>query len=465
MIRSTTYTPHSYIDYAVDGGSVTTVQTVFSFPKNFLSLQHLEVWQLPYGGVWTQVTAFTPSGSSGSGTITLGGGAAARGVGDIIRIKRVTPDTQAGLLVDFVPGPLSSVDMDTAARQNLFIAQEIRDELHMTLWRETTTEADFSAEGRRITNLKAPSNATDAVRYQDIATIVSAGGALPGVTSGQVGSVLMVLDGGGGSGIWSAVEPNSARALMSIGTAALRNIGTGVADIPTISQADARYPQLANSLSELVATAATARANLGLGTAATLNVGTGASQVVQLNGSAQYPANDGRLIDLSNHPLVGNIGKFMALAVVDVGAYATTITGTSYTTIAVNSITNSQMNSDNDVTINFGAGQILLNNGAGNFWVTICLQLSNESTTQDATVSWRFRRAVTGTPVVLYTSPTSVIYRRVGSYQYSHLTVCRELLVATSGNDVCDVQIALNAPNSSGDVRVVEGHVFIRRIG
>lgn len=56
-----------------------------------------------------------------------------------------------------------------------------------------------------------------------------------------------------------------------------------------------------------VASTATARANLGLGTAALHDVGTSAGQVVQLNGSAQYPAGDGSLISNIGAPTTSKL--------------------------------------------------------------------------------------------------------------------------------------------------------------
>jgi len=70
----------------------------------------------------------------------------------------------------------------------------------------------------------------------------------------------------GGTGATTAAD---ARTNLGLGSAAVVNTGTGSSNVPLVSQADARYLQLANNLSDL-ASAATARTNLGLGALATL---------------------------------------------------------------------------------------------------------------------------------------------------------------------------------------------------
>jgi hypothetical protein len=80
------------------------------------------------------------------------------------------------------------------------------------------------------------------------------------------------------SGSVKATDPSLIRTDLGLGTAALVNTGTGASDVPTITQADARYLEIASNLSDL-ASASTARTNLGLGTAALVNTGTGASDL------------------------------------------------------------------------------------------------------------------------------------------------------------------------------------------
>ncbi len=79
-------------------------------------------------------------------------------------------------------------------------------------------------------------------------------------------------------------------------------------NLPVVSGADNDSGLFVNAGAWAIRTPVQARAHLGLGTAAVLDVGTGASQLVQLDGSARYPANNGVNIDLAQHPL------FLALA-------------------------------------------------------------------------------------------------------------------------------------------------------
>lgn len=81
-----------------------------------------------------------------------------------------------------------------------------------------------------------------------------------------------VADGGTG-----ATTASGARTNLGLGTAAVVNTGTGSGDVPTTSQADGRYAQRSNNLSDLNSVS-TARTNLGLGSLATLNT-IGAAQV------------------------------------------------------------------------------------------------------------------------------------------------------------------------------------------
>ena len=86
----------------------------------------------------------------------------------------------------------------------------------------------------------------------------------PDVWSKVLTGTLAIADGGTG-----ATTASAARTALGLGSAAVLNNGTASGELPTVSQADARYTQRANNLSDLNS-AATARTNLGLGALATL---------------------------------------------------------------------------------------------------------------------------------------------------------------------------------------------------
>lgn len=87
-----------------------------------------------------------------------------------------------------------------------------------------------------------------------------------------------------GAALAGAADAAAQRVALGLGTAAQANTGTGAANVPTITQADARYQPLDSELTALaaltttaygralleLADAATARGNLGLGALATL---------------------------------------------------------------------------------------------------------------------------------------------------------------------------------------------------
>lgn len=172
--------------------------------------------------------------------------------GDRIFIDRVTPRLGSQRLVDFTNGStLTAFDLDTSALQLLYIVQEAFDDTDNALKLTTDGTDVWDGKNKEITNLGEPLAPHSAIRQMDLAAAIIATGNLPAVTVGDNDSSLFVV-----AGAWT-----------------IRTL----AQIKTL---------------------------LGLGTAAFLNVGVGANQVVQFSGATQYPAADGRLIDLTNNPTV-----------------------------------------------------------------------------------------------------------------------------------------------------------------
>ena len=217
-------------------------QQSYPFTILFISSEYLTI---TVDGV---SVAFTVSPDQSTFTIT---GATIAG-GETIVVTRQTPRTDAGRLVDF--NDLSHVrqsDLDLSSRQLLHIAQEALDFIEAATCLALGVSGHWDATNLRIENVAAGVTSTDAVTKAQLDAISVAAGALPIVSAADNDKSLWVV-----AGAWAIRTP------------------------------------------------AQARTHLGLGTAALLTAGTGANQVPQLDGSARYPSNDGRNIDLSNHSLL-----------------------------------------------------------------------------------------------------------------------------------------------------------------
>ena len=468
------YSPHSYVDYVVDGSAIATTQTIFAFPKEFLILGHLEAWHYSLtDGAWVQVPASSVvfSGPSGSATGTLQATAIARVTGDTLRLKRVTPDTGAGRLVDFQPGSLTEADLDIQARQNLFVMQELRDEIDLRIGLEASGEAYWDGKNKSIRNVGGPLVGSDAAIYQNILDLVAGTGELPPVTTLNNNSLLAVV-----AGIWSTVPADIVKLLLTLGTAADRNVGTGTADVPDITAADARYLRISKDLSE--GNAATMRSNLGIPATnpaallETTDSSIAADRVVELDASARYPAADGRNIDLSSHVLVGNSGRHGAMARFDIGNFsqifgvdatpgpATTVPATF--DIPAGHDLQTQLNGSSDIAVSSGGDTWTLKTGT--YWITINILVTNEDTGDPVGFAWNLREDPAGAATILRTHPTVFIPPRVATveYQYVH-TFHREKVIVSGATETYDI-FGGKLTVITGDPRIARGEVIIEKV-
>ena len=171
--------------------------------------------------------------------------------GEEIQVRRITPNTLSGRLVDFQDGSgLRQADLDNSSLQLLGIAQELLDDLDEVIRLGAGSPPNWEGQGLRLANLAPGIDPTDGATKSQLDAVAVAFGNLPPVSGVDNDSGLFVF-----GGVWAKRSPSQSRT------------------------------------------------HLGLGTAAVLNAGVAASNLPQLDGSARYPAADGRNIDLTAHPI------------------------------------------------------------------------------------------------------------------------------------------------------------------
>ena len=171
----------------------------FSFAAlDYLSTDHLVV--KVDGTTKTLTTHYTISGTDV--TFTAGNFPAAPAV---IKIQRDTPRTKATRLVDFANGAvLTEADLDTAALQNLYIAQESFENNSASLLYDDSLGA-YTADSKEIKVLADPSTDASAVHRKYVTDVASFG--VPGIpqqfnTTITDGSTQFTLTG------WQGVSQN-----------------------------------------------------------------------------------------------------------------------------------------------------------------------------------------------------------------------------------------------------------------
>jgi len=423
--------PSSYQDWTVTD----TEQTVYSFNKEFLKLAHIEVWQRPVGGSYTQLDAagFVASGSSGSGTVTLQPSAPARVTNDTLRIVRNTPSTKAGRVVDFVNGSLSEADLDTSALQQLYVSQENADGLVDCLQLASDDESHWDGESRRIKNLAEPALGSDAARLADVQAAEINSGNLPTTNVSQANHTLQVND----TGSWAAASPSTARDGLGLGSAAVLNEGTGDSDLSDNAANDASYLRQDDNLLSLDS-ASTARTNLGLGSAATKPAGTNAGDVLELAVTGQLPALDGAL--LTNLSGQDNRVKLVYSSQLNDGAQA--LNAVSWTTLSLTSTGTVFGNSGGDVTFNTSTNRFFLTVGLYVLQVELMFEGTGSAT---ALPEWKIRQNVDASASTLYTHPSN----KCGPD--TSITQATSRVVATAGTVAFDLEGHLAATSDTAD--------------
>jgi len=284
-------------------------QTDYTVTITCLKLSHLKVSYADLLGDYGDETDFTFTGEPGNATLTLGAGFGPVALHGTIRVVR---DTTLAAAVDFQDAAtLREADLDNLYLQNLYLTQEAIDNADDVINRNASRLA-WDTNYLKVENLGAPVSANDAARLVDVQNISLDSGNLPAVTVTQNNRMLAVE-----GGAWAVQTATEIKALLSFGTAADLDFGTGVDDVVKKSVLDTTYLKAASNLTD-VGDLATTKATLGVTDVSGLSVGTGVNNLVQLNGSAQYPSNDGSLIDLSSNTV--NSGRLLNVGYIAIGS-------------------------------------------------------------------------------------------------------------------------------------------------
>ena len=134
---------YAFVVYTGDGST-----TQFSIPFSYIRKEHVKVYVNYVDTAYTYVNDTTVSVSTAPGS------------GVRVEVRRVTPANTP--LVDFANGAvLTAADLDTANLQQLYLQQELDDDLGKTVQVDDTTGL-LTAGGQRITSVGTPSANSDA---------------------------------------------------------------------------------------------------------------------------------------------------------------------------------------------------------------------------------------------------------------------------------------------------------------
>lgn len=373
----------------------------------FLSSEHLAVF---VNGV---SQTFTVAANRLSFTIT---GVPIVG-GETILVRRQTPATEEGRRVNFEDlSHVRQADLDLSSLQLLYIAQEGLDVISAATCLELGVSGHWDAELLKIENLAAGVAAADAVNKGQLDAVAVANGNLPVVTSADNDKGLAVV-----AGAWAVRTP------------------------------------------------AQMRVHFGLGTAAVLNVGTGANQVVQFDGSARYPANDGRNIDLTNNAVMTalNLRYRTTVGGVRQGTEATPATNATATW----SQTAGSRLTPGTLTDLDNAGDIVVDNigkkvtlGIGTWEIVYTVRAYNQNTTAGNDQDLRVKITNdddTGSQIVYDTEYDRIDIESSGSGNKTLWTLSNTLLLKFPAGGT----IVLRAVNEDGaDIRIPSTQLTFRKV-
>lgn len=282
--------------------TVTAALDTYLFVKAYLDQDHIKVYSSDGAAAFTETTNFTLSGTEGNLTVNL---LDSRTIGDIVRIRRTTPDTP---VVDFQPGTLSSVDLDRMFEQVLYLVQEERDFPGVDYLVDLGDGVPFISEVDGDSTKwdgdgKVMSNILDGTAANHSCTVGQLASAVAAVVSTTLPAAAALADDLGlavKSGAWVSQTPTEMRTNLGLGDASTKTVGSDSdAKVPTVGDAKALFAQVVNNLSDL-ASASVARTNLGLGTAAVVDTGTGTGDIPVLDANG-LPAVSGKNLDLSEN--------------------------------------------------------------------------------------------------------------------------------------------------------------------
>lgn len=440
-------------------------QSVYSVPLEFLQTSHLS---LSIGGTEAPLTTF--SGTSGAGSATIHASDLPVTSGTSLVFTRVTPNTAATRLVDFTDGAtVTEESLDTSALQLLFIAQEATDQLSEAM---SLVGGHWDADNRKITNLAAPSSASDAARKSDVDGIALAAGNLPDASLSEDGTVVLVYQGA-----WEVNGPDLARTRLGLGSAATKDaIGEGGPedddDILTVARIAELHLAKASNLIDLPSVS-TARTNLGLGTVALLDSGTASGEVPVL-GANGLPNVSGEDLDLSGHTVFGRNGGMLDVVarcqitqLQVVSEDAAGITAADWDTKDANELTiestfTALNNGSSDISITDSAGFADDNEidlAAGDYKVTVSISFEHYNSGTNTDFTW----ALIDHTGVSHGFDTETKFRAAGSPSafHEHLAVTRTALLSLATPGVILVRAA--AADAS-TVRIRDGEIVIQKV-